>query len=629
MAHRNKKNKKNNSKKGGNFNKQNSITAPYNFVPLNKEVFYPEWSNRFKKDKDGKKIHDFPVHDVPFVDGESGEIEITIKAKTPIFVKNYSKEEKAERKFCQYDGEYFIPGSSIKGALRNIAEIISFSKMKLKDRTLSYRDLNNPAYKNNAMEQKRIYMGWLYKKDGKWKIDSLGKVSDSKPRIKYDRLKEVLGEKANEIKREKEAYRKYAKLDDLSILDINDGTIVFTGTINPKDKTREFLFPNTVKDTFILEDEVINTFKEAYYIGTPNESKSWQEFFKKRFNKGENIPVFFQMKNDKILHFGLSMLYKLPYKYSIKTLLKKYVENYDDKKMDLCETIFGKEEKDIALKSRVIFSHAKATKFKLSEKTVSLPLSTPRATFYPNYLVQCQNEENKTDRHKTYDNANSVLRGFKLYPPRKNPIYKVETKNHNILTKFKPLAQDSEFRTKVRFHNLKKEELGLLLLSLTLVNEKDSYHKIGMAKAYGFGTVKIHINSLKLRNNELKLAKANKEIYEEAFISLINQKLQIDFKNHPRIEALKKLTSYTYSDKKLDFMGIKGFVNAKRPANKFCLFEVVKDGYDKSRLCNNKIKKEAKIPNHNSGFNSLADALSGMKPQKRKGIKIIRKARDK
>jgi CRISPR/Cas system CSM-associated protein Csm5 (group 7 of RAMP superfamily) len=107
------------------------ITAPYNFVPLNKEIFYPSWA-------------DDVSHDVPFEDAESGEIDITITAKSPIFI----RDSKDEEEFCQHNNEYYIPSSSVKGMLRNVLEIMSFSKMRLEtfdDDTYAVRDLRNPT----------------------------------------------------------------------------------------------------------------------------------------------------------------------------------------------------------------------------------------------------------------------------------------------------------------------------------------------------------------------------------------------------------------------------------------------------------------------------------------------------
>lgn len=52
-----------------------------------------------------------------------------------------------------------------------------------------------------------------------------------------------------------------------------------------------------------------------------------------------------------------------------------------------------------------------------------------------------------------------------------------------------------------------------------------------MAKAYGYGTVSININSIKTTNEK------SVETYIKDFIELLNKELKIDFLNHPRIKA--------------------------------------------------------------------------------------------
>jgi len=127
------------------------IKAPYNFVPVSEKVFFPEWADRVS-------------HDIPFSDAESGVICITITAKSPIFIRDHENSEE----FCHYktnDGgkEYYIPGSSIKGMVRNVLEIMSFSKMSfIDDKTYAVRDLSSA--KNFYMKQMNL-------------IDEPGKVS--------------------------------------------------------------------------------------------------------------------------------------------------------------------------------------------------------------------------------------------------------------------------------------------------------------------------------------------------------------------------------------------------------------------------------------------------------------------
>lgn len=143
------------------------ITALYRFVRTHNKIFYPSWGQ-----KQGKDIS----FDMPYIDSQSGQINITITAKSPIFVGNGTNKNKDDAKnnrndkpqeFFNHNGTYYIPGSSIKGMIRTIATILSFSKMSLDDKTLSYRDINNPAYEKKAMKQNQTFIGWLYVKSKK------------------------------------------------------------------------------------------------------------------------------------------------------------------------------------------------------------------------------------------------------------------------------------------------------------------------------------------------------------------------------------------------------------------------------------------------------------------------------
>ncbi len=140
------------------------IKAPFNFVPLNDKVFYPRWANEVS-------------HDIPFSDGESGEIELELTAMTPVFVRNGHTRDDANAKNANYTSfskeesvTYFIPATSVKGMIRNVLEIISFGKMKVdKNMKFAQRDWENPdLYDLKApATQTKIRCGWL-------KIDDSG-----------------------------------------------------------------------------------------------------------------------------------------------------------------------------------------------------------------------------------------------------------------------------------------------------------------------------------------------------------------------------------------------------------------------------------------------------------------------
>lgn len=487
------------------------ITAAFNFVPLSQKVFFPDWAEKVS-------------HDVPFEDAQSGSIDITITAKSPIFV----RDDQDEQEFCQHNGTPYIPASSVKGMVRNVLEIMSFSKMsQFNDDTYSVRDLSDA--KNFYMKEmkKDTYCGWLKKEAHCYVIEDCGKPG----RIKHDELdkifemdfasshkKGIFGNKADD----KTALRKYALIhsdnfkyplahtttsttgDKRYALDTSSslqGTIVLTGQPSGRDEDRtipsgkvyEFVFFKS-KEDLKLRDEVMQNFLFAYFdkrTTEPKESPDWT-YWKKKLEAGEKVPVFFQKNGKEVAHFGLSYLYKLPYTHSVKDGLPPAHKENNDRK-DLAQTMFGYIGDDEALKGRVQFSHFKAVANdeKLDPRTEIL--GTPRASYYPMYVKQ--DEENL---FKTFMNADFEISGWKRYPVHSGSktVKTTETGNENVGTTFKPLKEGVVFQGKVRYHNLKKSELGALLSSLTFHNTKGCFHNIGMAKSLGYGKIELKLDGV-------------------------------------------------------------------------------------------------------------------------------------
>lgn len=208
-----------------------TVKSAYNFVPLTKMhdgYVKPEWSYLVS-------------HDVPFKKGLSGSFKIKIVAESPIFIGNSKsradlERDKAERKqisaegnddkathhisvvashnsphgtkeamsktsdsksterFCMDDnGTFFIPGSSIKGAIRNVLEIMSFGNIRnnTEDRSFAFRDLNNKdgdLYRNKFIN--RVGGGWLKNNlDGTYELSICEKIG----RIGHDGIDKLLG----------------------------------------------------------------------------------------------------------------------------------------------------------------------------------------------------------------------------------------------------------------------------------------------------------------------------------------------------------------------------------------------------------------------------------------------------
>jgi CRISPR-associated protein (TIGR03986 family) len=110
------------------------ITAPYTFAPLSEHVFFPDWAAR-------------ATQDWPFKDGLSGVLEYEVEALGPIFVRGDEVDpggKRVWRFFRTPDGQPAIPGSTIRGLLRNVVQIASFGKFgPINDHRYGIRDLQN------------------------------------------------------------------------------------------------------------------------------------------------------------------------------------------------------------------------------------------------------------------------------------------------------------------------------------------------------------------------------------------------------------------------------------------------------------------------------------------------------
>lgn len=65
----------------------------------------------------------------------------------------------------------------------------------------------------------------------------------------------------------------------------------------------------------------------------------------------------------------------------------------------------------------------------------------------------------------------------------------------NVASSLTPLPAGTQFTGTICYHNLHKDELGLLLWCLRL--DDGCYQNIGMGKPYGYGRVKVQIDALR------------------------------------------------------------------------------------------------------------------------------------
>ncbi|MDY0215622.1 MAG: TIGR03986 family CRISPR-associated RAMP protein [Bacteroidales bacterium] len=594
-----------------------SIKSPYNFVPAptEDEVFKPDWAEQVS-------------HDIPFSDGESGELELKITAMTPIFIRNGHKKDAATNEFSHYIDEagekkYFIPGSSLKGMFRNVLEIMSFSRMNKKlvnnDR-YSFRDLSKSdnLYMSKYKEFK-INGGWLKEeKDGSWSIEECDEIAfihheelaeegipfrklfleknpiEKTAMYKYQQVQErdlVAKFSTKEVTLPGGVKRTIAEYDEIG----KKGTLVFTGQsgrrnepegVKASGKVHEFVFfTNESPNSFIVSPEMQKDFKFIYLDHDKNNiSKDWEWWRNNFLKKGKKVPVFYSKDNNgNLRHFGLAYMYKLPYKNSVHQMLP--LSGYENTKIDLANLIFGytNHKKEDSLKGRVMIGNAIILNNKNPQSQEKEILGSPKASYFPYYLEQ-NIKGDKDNKYNTFED-NAFLRGFKRYPVH-NEIKlgkydEKQLKNDKVFSEFNPLPKDSEFKCKIRFHNLRKNEIGALLAAITFNNNKSCFHSLGAAKPFGYGKIKVELLGFDLDKNV--------QFYLDSFSELMKQKVS----NWEKSSSLKELFSMASNnfDKNLYYPEIKDFVSMKQDQDALIKFSEIEK--PKIEAIPNKIEAEA------------------------------------
>lgn len=362
-----------------NYNTNTKYYNPYNYSPLSKRVFTPSWRNLISQD-------------IPFSDGVSGSIDVTFEALTPLIV----KEGKEGQLSVNLNGEYFIPGTSIKGMVRNVLEIISLSKMGplVKDNRYSLRDLDGA---NNDYTLKR--------RPNDVKAGLMVKINDSFfliecpdfEKLSYEDIAEFKEVQPKELWDAKSVELKYELVNNEPFYDFNSDRYVlfFTGKMQNKEHEYGIKIPTSLVFK-PLEKAVVKDFLFVHEHEV--KSKSWS-FWKKKIKNFKKkptykdlttdlnfAPVFYTKNNEnEIESLGLAFLHRELYKHSVHYFLGK---DHTSNDLDLAQCIFGSSEHDF--KGRVQFAPAFVDMHgkQVNNIPTEIILGTPKPTFYPFYLTQ-------------------------------------------------------------------------------------------------------------------------------------------------------------------------------------------------------------------------------------------------
>lgn len=467
----------------GSFHREQA-KAPYNFIPLNKKIVASEYllpenlptfnSYHANNSCDTKKL--------------SGYIKYVLETITPIYIRdtnnNAQKENNDNPDFFSPGKKIKIPGSSIRGLIRTLVEIVSWSKLKYIDNTLLfYRTLadkcesvrkeyqKNISYGDKSQSpNSTIYAGYL-KKDG----------------FNYFIIpaKKLHGKQFQKIKKDesdKDIQFSYRKESDGSYIVIPGAMSKSKWKINEPDFDAEFV---------IIDDEDIQAYRNdfnRYSDKKENGTEDGDLLKKLDLNPKELVPCFYVYWKDETgkdrISFGHTRYFRLAYKKTICDHLPDI--HKDENILDIADAIFGKES---SFATRVFFEDAEILPEQnnvLLNKAFPKILSSPKPTSFQHYLEQ--STDNK--KYMNHWNSDAEIRGHKLYWHRNNIKWEEESKKLTKLhTEIIPIRSGVKFKGSIRFENLSKIELGALLFVLDL--PEYHYHKLGMSKPLGLGSVKI------------------------------------------------------------------------------------------------------------------------------------------
>ena len=485
-----------------------ALTSPYNFVPLNSKVYIPDW-------------YGLVSQDIPFEDGEDGYIELTWHNDSPLFIRNGSKElpnGKRNAEAMCHNGRYFIPGSSIKGMLRNVLSILAFGKMEVKeqynDRFFGHREIGSGQTDSGDYHQKmdNAKCGWLeldkqsrdsdehyllYPCDGDLSRIYIDESKDKKHTLQhyvrdyceeYDKDQDSSWERNETIKN---IFNEWFPV----LPDFPGYRLFATGKMGTKKK--ELLIPAKTKAPRELSDIVVSKFFDVY-----EPSPNFEKYKDLLCRQHERIPVFYVEENGAIVALGMGRMFRYPYNQGIKDIVEKEQDpNKYAGQRDLCETMFGWIGND-SVKGRVQFSNAWAEKEIPDDRPqANGVLGQPKASFYPLYIKQ----EKGAKTYNSYSSKDIQISGRKRYRIHKGSStmdLPQGNGNENTKTTIKAIPAGNDFKMRINVHNLRPIEIGALLSAITFHNTCDVFHNIGAAKSFGYG--KLHCDAGQIRLFGLK-----------------------------------------------------------------------------------------------------------------------------
>ncbi len=489
--------------------------APYNFVPLPEAIWAAEVQEPCP----------WQAHDHYLPEARNGWLDLRIETLTPLFIRGPLRGGQTAPDATPWatpEGRPVIPGSSLRGMLRTLVEILTSAKITpVSDSKPFFRtfapDRVGKAYATRiAPGGEKPEGGFLERHEGSWVVRPAEVL-----RIDHDVLRDLAfpyrihpNYTPSWNWQHKPCWVQRAR-DRVIALRLQpepgwtEGTLVLTGSM--KRKHTEYVLvrtagakpvevPDQVWERFHDDDQISQWQEQAFPVGKPGAVPDEE----RRAADGhlrKHEPVFFVRGSDGRVEFlGRARMFRFPYPQRLSDLVPEHLRGG----LDRAEVLFGRvarnrDDKQPTIKGRVFVEDAVALGDGdwLQDEFTPHVLSSPKPTTFPHYLTQ-DGRRPKRDLTTYLDGDDTALRGHKLYWHRwdddrgrqaieaaPSPASEPSTQH----TRITPVAPTVVFEGRIRFENLTDVELGAVLAALDL---PEGYaHKLGMGKPLGMGSVRI------------------------------------------------------------------------------------------------------------------------------------------
>lgn len=530
-------------------------TAPYNFVPLPDRIVPAAADAAQLPDHDTYAHRDYP---------HSGWFDVKLTTQSPLFIRGTltaeelaCREEDDNRPFrdrIKNEPEFFswggsaapvIPGSSLRGMIRNVVEIAGYGKIgPICDEQLFFRHVDRSMYRNRfARRDGKIVKGGFFRRTqtgGTVTVCEVRRVSqvtveqrlgwrkpaedasvpDEDWNVQHMTVWVSGGDGEDKVLPRGQQRRPVASIERDRFDGSIEARLVLTGQI--AGKKREFVFIRPGKDATTLtvpegvidllhdESQITAFQEEAFPNNKPRPGSRRRAGWLEHKQEDLGDPVFFLADGDRVTCLGRAQLFRLPYENSPVDLVPP--EQKGQLPVDFAEALFGYVRRDPtaqqgskrnAYASRLSFTDARLVDepvWASSEPVIPKVLASPKPTAVQHYVTQAHPD----DKNRLYDYDSppqeATIRGFKRYwqqqgrhldsmlDPDQSPG--PSDTQHTLM---RPLAAGNVFTFRIHFDNLSDAELGAICWALhPLGPDGEKYcHSLGMGKLLGMGSVSV------------------------------------------------------------------------------------------------------------------------------------------